>query len=71
MQPPHWIDEIFENPQAVTAAITHHERFLGAIAAGQAAFYETEEFLKKNPKVIGSSPPQAARNAFLDSFSKP
>ncbi len=68
MLSPHWLDEVFVTPADVVTALTGASRFKEAVAKAQAAFYEAEDFLKKNPNVVGSSPAQQARVAFLEAF---
>lgn len=44
MMAPHWLDDVFENPQNAPAALTANSRFKEAIAKAQAAYYEAEAF---------------------------
>lgn len=69
MMAPHWLDQVFESPDSAAKTITEVDRFKEAIAKAQAAFYEGQEFRKKNPKVMGGSPAQQARVAFLEALS--
>jgi hypothetical protein len=69
MMAPHWLDDVFHRPENATASLNASDRFKEAIAKAQAAFYEAEEFRKKNPKVVGSSPAQQARVAFLEAVN--
>lgn len=65
MMAPHWLDDVFDVPENAATALTATDRFKEAVAKAQAAFYEAQEFQKKNPKVAGGSPAQQARVAFL------
>lgn len=69
MMAPHWLDDVFENPQNAPAALTLNSRFKEAIAKAQAAYYEAEAFHKKNPRAVGGSPAQSARTAFLEAVN--
>ena len=66
MMAPHWLDDVFDVPDQAATALTRSDRFKEAIAKAQAAFYECQEFQKRNPHVIGGSPAQQARVAFLE-----
>ena len=69
MMPPHWLDDVFQAPDKAAAALVATDRYKEAIAKAQAAFYEAQEFATKNPKVVGASPAQKARVAFLESLN--
>ena len=69
MMAPHWLDDVFQNPDEATSALAASDRFKEAVAKAQAAFREGEEFQKKNPKVVGPSPAQKARVAFLEALN--
>lgn len=69
MMAPHWLDGVFENPQDAAVALTASNRFKEAVAKAQAAYYEAEEFHKKNPSAVGGSPAQSARVAFLEAMT--
>ena len=62
---PHWLDDIFasESPEQ---ALVKHRKFKAAIAAAHAAKLSAENFSEENPGVVGMSPEQHARRAFLD-----
>ncbi len=64
MMKPMPIDEVFQDG-VQPAKDLRHRLFDKAMSAAQLAYAECEEFLRQNPKVMGSSPPQAARTAFL------
>lgn len=68
MMAPHWLDDVFESPKTAVETLLDSARFKAAIAKAQAAFYEAQDFLKKNPGVMGSSPAQQAREAFLEAM---
>lgn len=68
MMAPHWLDDVFDVPENAVAALTATDRFKEAVAKAQAAFYEAQEFQKKNPKVVGGLPAQQARVAFLEAI---
>lgn len=68
MMAPHWLDEVFHNPQNAATALTATNRFKEAVAKAQAAYYEAEEFHKRNPTAVGGSPAQSARVAFLEAM---
>lgn len=69
MLAPHWLDDVFQSPENAATALTATDRFKEAVAKAQAAFYEGQEFQKKNPKVMGGSPAQKARVAFLEAMN--
>jgi hypothetical protein len=69
MMAPHWLDNVFQHPENSAAALTASNRFKEAIAKAQAAFYEAQEFHKKNPTAVGGSPAQGARVAFLEAIN--
>ena len=69
MMAPHWLDDVFQSPDTATTTLLASDRFKEAVAKGQAAFYEGQEFHKKNPKVMGGSPAQQARVAFLEAMT--
>jgi chemotaxis methyl-accepting protein methylase len=66
MLAPHWLDDVFQTPEKATTELAASDRFKEAVAKAQAAYYEAEEIRKKNPKVVGSTPAQQARVAFLE-----
>lgn len=66
MMAPHWLDDVFERPDQAGAALVANSRFKEAIAKAQAAFYQGEEVIRKNPGICGGSPAQQARVAFLE-----
>lgn len=69
MMAPHWLDDVFQAPEEAATALTATDRFKEAVAKAQAAFYEAQEFQKKNPKVMSGSPAQQARVAFLGALN--
>lgn len=69
MLPPHWLDDVFQYPDQAISKLTASGRFKEAIARAQAAYYEREAFQKQNPQVVGGSPAQEARIAFLAAIS--
>ncbi len=69
MMAPHWLDDVFDVPKNAAAALTATDRFKEAIAKAQAAFDEAQEFQKKNPDIVGGSPAQQARVAFLKAIN--
>ncbi|MBS0207199.1 MAG: hypothetical protein JSS49_30350 [Planctomycetes bacterium] len=69
MMAPHWLDEVFEDPDKASSALVANARFKEAIAKAQAAYYEAQEVIRKNPGICGASPAQQARTAFLDSLT--
>jgi hypothetical protein len=66
MMAPHWLDDVFESPDTAVQTLLASGRFKAAVAKAQAAFHEAQDFLKKNPGVVGGSPAQQARVAFLE-----
>jgi hypothetical protein len=69
MMAPHWLDDVFQAPDKAATALVATDRFKAAVAKAQAAYHEAEEFHKKNPKVVGGSPAQQARVAFLEAMN--
>ena len=69
MMAPHWLDDVFQAPDKAATELAARDRFKEAVAKAQAAYYEAEEFHKKNPKVVGSTPAQQARVAFLEAMN--
>ncbi len=69
MMAPHWLDDVFDVPENAATALTATGRFKEALAKAQAAFYEAQEFQKNNPKLVGGSPAQQARVAFLKAIN--
>ena len=69
MLPPHWLDDVFKTPEKAVATLTASVRFKEAVEKAQAAYKEGEEFHKNNPSVVGSSPTQKARVAFLEALN--
>ncbi len=70
MMPPHWLDDVFKSPDKAVATLTASVRFQEAVKKAQAAYDEGQEFHKKNPSVVGSSPAQKARVAFLEALNE-
>ena len=68
--PPHWLDDVFKTPEKAVATLTVADRFKEAIEKAQAAYNEGQEFHKKNASVVGSSPSQKARVAFLEALNE-
>ncbi len=69
MMAPHWLDDVFESPDKAVETLLASGRFKAAVAKAHAAFLETEDLLKKNPEVVGTSPAQQARDAFLKALN--
>lgn len=66
MMAPHWLDEVFDDAAKASAKFSASPKLTAAFALAVERFMETSEFLKNNPCVIGASPQQAARQAFLE-----
>ena len=66
MMAPHWLDDVFEVPDKAVESLAAADRFKKAVAKAQAAFYAAQEDQKKNPGIVGGSPAQQARVAFLE-----
>lgn len=62
MKPPHELDPAFEDIATVDV------RFQTAVDKAKKAFSEQDEFNQQNEGVVGPSPAQAARDAFLKSL---
>jgi len=65
---PHWLDDIFEDPSAAAEKFSAHERVAEAFEKAQKAFQSQKEAYEKNPQLVGPSPAQAARKAFLEAL---
>lgn len=68
--PPHWIDKIFNNIDDCERQLIFSSQFKDAISKAKKAYIETVELQKTNPNVIGASPAQEARLAFLKIINK-
>jgi len=66
MLPPHWLDSVFENIANCETKISENSHFKEAISEAKSAHKEAVDFQKKNPGMIGPSPAQKARQAFLE-----
>lgn len=70
MLPHHWIDDIFSSLEFSeienSINLVNSEKFRDAISKARVAFQEVKEEQERNPEVIGCSPAQAARIAFLN-----
>lgn len=64
--PPHWLDDIFRNPQTAERNFASHPKVKHAFAAAAAAYHETQKTLNDNPGMCGGGPDQMARAAFLE-----
>jgi len=66
---PHWLDEVFENgADGAESRITSSPQWKDALSKAQTAFDETKKMLDENPRVVGASPAQAARQAFIEAL---
>jgi len=67
MLPPHWLDRHFDqdDAEAVTGSIANSAEFQGLIEEALQAKREAAEARRKEPRLIGASPSQIARRAFL------
>lgn len=66
--PPHWLDKVFETPEIAAEKLLRGQRVWKAFDEAKAAYERQKEALEENPKLIGASPAQAARQAFLESL---
>ena len=66
MLPPHWLDSFFENIVDCERKISESSHFKQAISKAKSAHKEAVDFQKKNPGMVGPSPAQKARQAFLE-----
>jgi hypothetical protein len=66
MLPPHWLDKVFSEIDHCEDQLTGSSQFKTAISKAKTAYREAVEFQKANPNVVGASPAQKARQAFLE-----
>jgi hypothetical protein len=65
-QPPHWLDDVFENIESAKESFMDHSRVKAAFEAAEAAHARTKADQEEMPQLMGSSPAQAARDAFIE-----
>jgi len=66
MLPPHWLDDVFGSIDRCEDQLIGSSQFKSAMAQAKSAYHDAVEFQKANPKVVGASPAQKARQAFLE-----
>lgn len=66
--PPHWLDEVFEFPDTSVKSFLKSDRLWRAFEKAKVAYEQQKEAIDKTPNLIGPSPAQSARQAFLDSL---
>ncbi len=69
MLPPHWLDDVFTSIDRCEDKLVGSSQFNSAIAQAKSAYQEAVVFQKANPKVVGASPAQKARQAFLEAIN--
>lgn len=67
--PPHKLDDVFENIDTAETAFMADDDVKEAFAKAKAEYYETKSTQDANPGIVGSSPSQAARAAFLQTLN--
>lgn len=66
--PPHWLDDVFERPETAVQKLLRGERLWRALEEAKDAYERQKQAFEQQPKLIGASPAQAARQAFLESL---
>lgn len=61
----HWLDEVFEASGKDVDRLINHPRFKAAMVAARTAYEEVAAAQKADPQMIGGTPAQSARSAFL------
>ena len=68
--PPHWLDNVFTNPKDFVKNFLGSKQLWDAFTAAEKAYQSQKEALDKQPNLIGPTPNQAARQAFLDALNR-
>ncbi len=67
--PPHKLDEVFKNTSDPESAFLKSPHVEAAFAAAAAAYNKTDSDIADNPGLVGPTPWQAARVAFLEALN--
>lgn len=71
MLQPHWLDDLFAEPEKFPEMLVNSDGFKKAVEKAAKAFEESKENTKMMPGVSKPSAEQAARVAFLETLNDP